>query len=458
MAEVDLFGDLLSSHSVFVSPLNGTGDNDSEQQTIDEDAGSNIGFICQPLSDPQWRWAWSSHPDRYNGNQEKDGTRWNEDLSLAGMVSTQDDVEASQAPSKEYQDHNSSRHDVDGDDGGDGVDQSWKEGDGDDPIGGEGDRNDNGKRLHVSTPSQQEVDLEDQPVCGTSNKKLSLDELIEQGERQMKEAQQRISSTKAPAGPRTASARSASSASQPPHPQGVEGKDLGRKSLSPPVKKSTNGGHASGGGDKDGSHPFSDPGPEQGGVDEMGDNELAHNLSFATTCSGVAEVGQLSMGVPPAFGRDSSTQKAEDLATDEFRQLELTLLREEEEERQQRQSHMGFDAGGSGSAKALGAGKNDRHLAWQADAAQEHGPGEGRYDTPQTRKASGQGGVGSPGDRDIRHGHFEALQSMGHVEERGGAGPVAGAEKGRWPQGRWKEPVDHPHDRGDPEGKSGDTG
>ena len=216
------FDGLLSSHSVFVSPVDRYGqpqhtDKYTHAKVTDDD---ECGGGHDVRGDPQWRWAGPTIPgglDDFVVDQEptaiepQQQQQWQEDngatLSPERLPPADDDGDS-------WEDGSRSRggsydnDDDDGDDGDDGADRSWARGPSVDDSINDGADTQHGAPSPVvraqeplpppppppppvsASPPSASHNFEDQPIRGLAGaKEMSLDELIAQGERQMQEAQ-----------------------------------------------------------------------------------------------------------------------------------------------------------------------------------------------------------------------------------------------------------------------------
>ncbi|CAM9942547.1 unnamed protein product, partial [Choristocarpus tenellus] len=428
MSALDPFEDLLSSHSVFISPLGGNSAHDDvldasgydhlDQQSVDrytghEDDGDYAGEGNQPhngiggrewegqVVDKQFGIFEEGEYDHVefdgNGRERLDGSRGGDPPQYLGQRGYDSEAIAGRDwRGGEARVANPSWVD---DGAVEGVSNGIDQGGGSD------------ERSFGALPVSSE--LEDQPVRGNTGKNLSLDELIEQGERQMKEAQAKILSVKlSPGGERPTP--SVPQSSQTPRSAAKSQRPRSEPTKQNLAERVITGGVVDSGG---GLH-FSASSWKGKGGDHGGDADSVNNVSFATTCSGGAELNHLSMGIPPAAGGGVSglaEEQAEALAVREFHELEQHVLREEQERANLREERLeveggqegGIGEGQEGSEEWIEGGKvgdeggvkSDRffrsvmwedglgfdgaehngYLAWQADANRGNGPGAGRY-------------------------------------------------------------------------------
>ncbi|CAM9929599.1 unnamed protein product [Ectocarpus sp. 12 AP-2014] len=197
------FDGLLSSNSIFVSPLDANmaapdryGRQHEEQQYnsssrtkgIDDHEGEDIG---DPRGDPQWRWA---GPPAHVGESEAQ-----HDRQQAHPAAVPTHIVRAASPERLDVGYGSDNFDDDDDDD---VDRSWvRNCPVDDSVSSDGDAvvQQHGAPSPVAAeaapaapfpPPSASRSFEDQPIRGLAGaKEMSLDELIAQGERQMQEAQ-----------------------------------------------------------------------------------------------------------------------------------------------------------------------------------------------------------------------------------------------------------------------------
>lgn len=380
------FDGLLSSHSIFVSPLDANMaapdrygrqheqqySSSSHTKGIDDHEDGGVG---DPRGDPQWRWA---GPPAHVGESEAQ-----RDRQQAYPTADPAHIRAA-SPERLDVGYGSDNFDDD-----DVVDRSWVRSPSvDDSVSSDGDAVvQHGAPSPVAAeppaaapppPPSASRSFEDQPIRGLAGaKEMSLDELIAQGERQMQEAQaknalakpSRTSAAAAAAG--SAGVGYSSRPNTPPDPAIIGA----RPELARPENAEDNAvsseTYANGGGSSSGSRqpmvrevmPGGPPTAVAAGGEshEGGDNNsgsmrssVASNLawngrgasggggglrvslrsraSFATSWSGgdPEQLRHLSMGVKPAAPGDEQEEDLEERERREFYELEMELLQEEE--------------------------------------------------------------------------------------------------------------------------------
>lgn len=413
MAALDAnpFDDLLSSHSVFVSPLRleagstshtaadryGQHADDRYSHAKDFDENESVGphDLC---GDSQWRWSGPADPDDHDveelfvdpENEFAHATVDPQQLCTRG----QDDDAASSPERPPEEDHG----------------EAWEEGE-DGELGNRGydaenihnaNHNFEAQRLHETvghgiTPSVNSVDddvlvqhdepspvagalgspsasrsFEDQPIRGLgAGKEMSLDELIAQGERQMQEAQAKNASVKAPGGvskpARPPAPTAAVVAVSPPRAAPAAAVRRGPVSTDtvhegafagpqkgPPVRHSAETTSAAmgagGGGSNLRSSVVASLSGRGGGGGGLGASVSMRSASFATSWSGgdPEQLRHLSMGVMPAAGGGDQAARREEESRNERERREFYELEMELLREEERGSEPGSGRQGGG--------------------------------------------------------------------------------------------------------------
>lgn len=364
------FDDLLSSHSVFVSPLNvELGGNSTHlaldrygQHTdnryghangVDVDAGGESNVI---IRDEQWRWAGPADPAARVGEELYVDHHPEDELAQATSAEQEHHhQQQQQLPARVQHGNDQSVPEVRpgenyywGEHGEDGEasyrdndnnvvdsDRSWgagherrdsaytSGGDDNSAVVGQGPPS----AVAAGSPSASRS-FEDQPIRGLAGgKEMSLDELIAQGERQMQEAQARTASAKAPL---TAAVTEGKPLPHPPATAPVANSPLRapfagggatpwdngeESSFAARGRRPTIGG---GSGDSVRSSVASNmmttglagaAGGEGGRAGALRASASMRSASFATSWSGgdTEQLGHISMGVMPANGGEGDT-------------------------------------------------------------------------------------------------------------------------------------------------------
>ncbi|CAM9630251.1 unnamed protein product [Pylaiella littoralis] len=524
------FDGLLSSHSVFVSPVDRYG----QQNTIDRytrskaiDAGE-VGGGYDPERDPHWRWAGpadTGDSDRLDDllagpesglahsvmfeaqheHQQQQQQQQQQQLELQQQqrprpAGEQDHFAVSspeRLPADDDGDSWEDRSDIVGDNFDDAADRSWVRrpsvesvDDGHRHDGDDGTLVQHGAPSPVvesaapaapvvpaaappptMPPPSASHSFEDQPVRGLADaKEKSLDELIAQGERQMREAQARtalikpsLSSTAVVATPAAATARAQASAGikndeDNSGSSSKSGRWIGQRPVGHSVEMQGGPRRGPMASSRDGSSSSSSSvhSPIGSNLARGGGGGLRVSLrsgaSFATSWSG----GDLSMGVMPAVAAGAGGQNEEDESREErerreFYELEMELLREEESgegaaavaaaaagdagfdfhrqggnavaesEEHHEQHHDNFwDHEREGVVEGLqfesAANSKSRHLRWGSEAVETdsaHLAAAGRYQPLSEHVGVEGGSAGNTDDHSTRASHPQAMSPGG---------------------------------------------